>query len=163
VSTRGFWDALEVHDRDQPAIVSHTGVRGAHDSWRNVDDAQIRAIAEVGGVVGIMFHAGFLGEAFWSGRADAIVAHIDHAINVAGEDAVAIGSDFDGLIVPPADLRTVSELPVLVQRMLDRGYSAERVGKVLGANYLAVMARIRPLGPGSPLRGPLGPGSPLGP
>jgi len=144
VSVRGFWDALEVHDRAQPAIVSHTGVRGVHDIWRNVDDAQLRAIAEVGGVVGIMFHAGFLGEAFWSGRAEAVVAHIDHAVNVAGEDAVSIGSDFDGLIVPPADLRTVSELPVLVQRMLDRGYSADRVGKVLGTNYLAVMARIRP-------------------
>jgi membrane dipeptidase len=112
--------------------------------WRNVDDDQIRAVADLGGVVGIMFHAGFLGEAFWAGRAEAVVAHIDHVINVAGEDAVAIGSDFDGLIVPPADLRTVSELPVLAQQMLARGYSPERVGKVLGANYLAVMSRIRP-------------------
>ncbi|MDQ6797696.1 MAG: dipeptidase [Actinomycetota bacterium] len=144
ISTRGFWDALEVHDRGQPAIVSHTGVRGVHDVWRNVDDDQIRAISELGGVVGIMFHAGFLGQSFWAGRADAIVAHIEHVIDVAGEHAVAIGSDFDGLIVPPADLRTVSELPVLVQRMLDRGFSTERVTRVLGANYLDVMSRIRP-------------------
>ncbi|HEX3393053.1 MAG TPA: membrane dipeptidase [Acidimicrobiales bacterium] len=144
IGVRGFWDALAVHDRTQPAIVSHTGVRAVHDLWRNVDDDQIRAIADLGGVVGIMFHAGFLGEPFWAGRAEAVVAHIDHVINVAGEDAVAIGSDFDGLIVPPADLRTVSGLPVLAQHMLDRGFSAERVGKVLGANYLGVMSRIRP-------------------
>ncbi len=144
ISPQGFWDALEVHDRAQPAIVSHTGVRGVHDVWRNVDDDQIRAVAGLGGVIGIMFHAGFLGRSFWAGRAAAIVAHIEHVIDVAGEDAVAIGSDFDGLIVPPADLRTVSELPVLVQRMLDRGFSTERVVKVLGANYLAVVSRIRP-------------------
>jgi len=115
-----------------------------HDGWRNVDDDQIRAIADLGGVTGIMFHAGFLGGSFWSGRAAAIVAHIEHVIDVAGEDAVAIGSDFDGLIVPPADLRTVTELPVLVQRMLDRGFSTERVVKVLGTNYLDVMSQIRP-------------------
>jgi membrane dipeptidase len=72
---------------------------------------------------------------------------LEHVIAVAGEDAVAIGSDFDGLIVPPADLRTVCALPVLVQRMLDRGFAPERVVKVLGANYLAVVSRLRP---GSP-------------
>jgi len=144
ISARGFWDALEVHDRAQPAIVSHTGVRGVHDVWRNVDDDQIRAIAELGGVVGIMFHAGFLGRSFWAGRSEAIAAHIEHVINVAGEHSVAIGSDFDGLIVPPTDLPTVSELPVLVQRMLERGFSSERVTRVLGANYLDVVSRIRP-------------------
>jgi membrane dipeptidase len=144
ISTAGFWEALAVHDRSQPAIVSHTGVRGVHDMWRNVDDDQIRAIAELGGVVGIMFHAGFLGEPFWSGRAEAVVRHVEHVVAVGGEDAVAIGSDFDGLIVPPDDLRTVDRLPVLAQRMLDRGFSPARVAKVLGGNYLRVVEAVRP-------------------
>ncbi|MGI9023918.1 MAG: dipeptidase [Acidimicrobiales bacterium] len=144
INARGFWEALDVHDRGQPAIVSHTGVRGVHDMWRNIDDDQIRAVADLGGVVGIMFHAAFLGEPFWTGRAEAIVRHVEHVIQVGGEDAVTIGSDFDGLIVPPADLRTVSQLPVLVQLMLDRGFSPERVGKVMGANYLDVVSRVRP-------------------
>jgi membrane dipeptidase len=139
-----FWDALAVHDRSQPAIVSHTGVRGVHDIWRNLDDDQVRAVAALGGVVGIMFHAAFLGDPFLGGRAEAVVRHVEHVIDVAGEEAVALGSDFDGLIVPPADLRTVSRLPVLVQCMLDRGFTVERVSRVLGANYLAVLARQRP-------------------
>jgi len=139
-----FWDALAAHDRSQPAIVSHTGVRGVHDVWRNVDDRQVRAIADLGGVVGIMFHSGFLGDSFLRGRADAIVRHVEHVIDVAGEDVAALGSDFDGLIVPPADLRTVSHLPVLVQRMLDGGFTPERIGRVLGGNYLATVARVRP-------------------
>ncbi|HEX2274523.1 MAG TPA: membrane dipeptidase [Acidimicrobiales bacterium] len=144
VSPEGFWGALDVHDRAQPAIVSHTGVRGVHDMWRNVDDAQLRAVAELGGVVGVMFHAKFLGDRFWSGRADAVVDHLAHVVRVAGEDTAAIGSDYDGLIVPPTDLRTVDRLPVLVQRMLDRGFGPERIAKVLGGNYLRVVAAVRP-------------------
>lgn len=144
ISPQGFWDALAVHDRAQPAIVSHTGVRGVHDVWRNVDDAQLRAVAELGGVVGVMFHSGFLGDRFWSGRADAVVDHLAHIVRVAGEDTAALGSDYDGLIVPPADLRTVSRLPVLVQRMLDRGFAAERITRILGGNYLRVVAAVRP-------------------
>ncbi|HEX2042199.1 MAG TPA: membrane dipeptidase [Acidimicrobiales bacterium] len=147
ISPRGFWDALDVHDRAQPAIVSHTGVRGVHDHWRNVDDAQLRAIAELAGVVGVMLHSSFLGDRFWSGRADAVVDHLTHVVRIAGEDTAAIGSDFDGLIVPPADLRTVTRLPVLVQRMLDRRFGPERIAKVLGGNYLRVVAAVRPGGP----------------
>jgi len=144
ISPAGFWDALAVHDRSQPVIVSHTGVRGVHDVWRNVDDDQLRAVARLGGVVGVMFHSGFLGDGFWSGRADAVVSHVEHVVRVAGEETAAIGSDYDGLIVPPADLRTISRLPVLVQRMLDRRFSPERVGRVFGSNYLRVMAAVRP-------------------
>ena len=144
ISRRGFWDALAVHDPSLPVIVSHTGVRGAHDMWRNIDDDQVRAVADRGGVVGIMFHSAFLGDPFWRGSADAIVRHVEHVVRVGGEDAVAVGSDFDGLIVPPRDLSTVTQLPVLTQRMLDRGFGPELVGKVLGANYLRVVGELRP-------------------
>jgi microsomal dipeptidase-like Zn-dependent dipeptidase len=61
--------------------------------------------------------------------------------------ALPICSDFDGLIVPPADLRSVTRLPVLVQRMLDRRFGPERIAKVLGGNYLRVVAAVRPGGP----------------
>ena len=148
ISPAGFWAALDVHDRSQPAIVSHTGVRGVHDMWRNLDDAQLRAIAERGGVVGVMFHSGFLGDRYWSGRAEAVVAHLDHVVRMAGQDAAAVGSDYDGLIVPPTDLRTVTRLPVLVQRMLDKGFSTDLIAKVLGGNYLRVVAAVRPGGAG---------------
>jgi membrane dipeptidase len=144
ISRRGFWDALEVHDRSQPAIVSHTGVCGVHESWRNVDDDQIKAIADLGGVVGVMFHTGFLGERLRHGRAEAAVRHLEHVIRVGGEDTAAIGSDWDGFIVPPRDMRTVLQLPHLVQLMLDRGVSPAIVRKVLGANYLRVMQAVRP-------------------
>ncbi|MBI2571188.1 MAG: membrane dipeptidase [Candidatus Schekmanbacteria bacterium] len=144
ISRRGFWQALEVHDRSQPAIVSHTGVCAVHDLWRNIDDEQIKAIAATGGVIGIVYHSSFLGGPTWTGSARAIVDHMAHVVRVAGDDFVALGSDWDGLIVTPKDMRTVLELPVLVQYMLDRGWSSERIGKILGGNYLRVMKAIRP-------------------
>lgn len=138
-----FWQALDVHG-DGPAIVSHTGVRACRRSWRNLDDDQIRAIAARDGVVGVMFHRGFLARPGRRATASDVVRHVDHVIRVGGEDAAALGSDFDGMIVPPSDVPTVLELPRVVQRMLDRGYAPERVRKVLGGNYLRVVAAVRP-------------------
>ncbi len=149
-SPRTFADALEVHDPSLPAIVSHTGVSGVHPHWRNVNDAQIRAIARTGGVVGILYHAPFLGESFLRGTAAAVAAHVAHAIRVGGDDHVALGSDWDGLIVTPRDMPTVLEWPLLVQRLLERPVPPESIRKVLGANYLRVLHAVRPgVTPGS--------------
>ncbi len=128
-----------MHDRSTPAIVSHTGVRAVHDVWRNVDDDQVRAIADTGGVVGIMYHAGFLGES----SAEAVVRHLEHVVDVGGEDCAALGSDWDGFIVTPRDMRTVLELPVLVAAMRARGFSPDRIAKIAGANYLRAVEAVR--------------------
>jgi membrane dipeptidase len=142
-----FFDALEVLDRCPgalPAIVSHTGVAGAHRSWRNLDDDQIRAIADRGGVIGIMYHRGFLGRPFWTVGAEDIVRHLEHTIAVGGEAVAALGSDWDGMIVTPRDMPTCLELPVLVERMLARHWPEERIRKVLGANALRLIGTARP-------------------
>ena len=67
-----------------------------------------------------MFHAPFLGDALWRGRAERVVDHLEHVLAVGGEDTPALGSDFDGAIIPPRDLRSVLELPRLVESMLRR-------------------------------------------
>jgi membrane dipeptidase len=141
---RTFWDVLGVHAAGLPPIVSHTGVTGVRPHWRNVDDDQIRAIADRGGVIGIMYQSNFLDEVRWTCARARIVDHLEHVVKVAGEDVIALGSDYDGFIVPPHDLLDVTHHPLLVQDMLDRGWSAERVRKVLGRNYLRVAAEIRP-------------------
>ncbi|MBN1610239.1 MAG: membrane dipeptidase [Polyangiaceae bacterium] len=140
----GFWDAFEAHDRTQPLLVTHTGVRGVFPHWRNIDDAQLRAVAETGGVVGIMFHAPFLGDPYWRGRARSVVRHLCHVVATTGEDHAALGSDWDGAISPPRDLRTCHELPRLVEHMLEFGWNAERIRKILGGNFLRALRQLRP-------------------
>ena len=71
-----------------------------------------------------------------------IVDHIDHAVRFAGIDHVGIGTDFDGIQVPPAGLEDVSQLPVLWDEMRRRGYSENEIQKVSGGNLMAVWRRI---------------------
>ena len=144
VSRRGFWDAVEAHDKSLPLIDSHTGVTGVTPHWRNLDDDQLRAIADTGGVVGVMYQSTFLGGGWLGCEARLIVDHLEHLVKVAGEDVAALGSDWDGMIVPPRDLPTCLELPRLVQLMLDRGWKGERITKILGENFLRALAAIRP-------------------
>ena len=133
-------DALDACHPALPPVVTHTGVCGAHQSWRNLDDGQIRAIADRGGVIGIMYHRGFLDRPPWKVGAEAIVRHLEHTVTVGGEDIAALGSDWDGMIVTPRDMPTCLELPVLVDRMLARGWAEHRIRKVLGQNALRVLA-----------------------
>jgi membrane dipeptidase len=109
---------------------SHTGVSGAWRSWRNLEDEELRAIAERGGVVGIIFAPIYLG-----GRTiEDVVRHVEHALDVAGEDAVAFGSDFDGLVPLPRGLSDVTDVPKLVDALARRRPAAV-VEKVAWANW----------------------------
>lgn len=143
ISPQGFWDVVETHDRSQPLIVTHTGVSGVFEHWRNLDDRQLRAIADSGGTIGIMYHAPFLGDRAASGRAETIVRHLEHVVRTVGEDHASLGSDWDGAIIPPRDLRSCLELPRIVQLMLDRAWSPVAIQKVLGANFLRVLRLLR--------------------
>ena len=143
IGRRGFFDAVAVHDRSQPLIVTHTGVTGVHPHWRNIDDEQLRAVARTGGTVGVMYQAGFLGYPYFGGRAARIVDHLEHITRIVGEDHASLGSDWDGMVVPPSDMRTCLELPRLAQAMLDRGWSADRIGKILGGNFLRALGALR--------------------
>lgn len=144
IHPRGFWDAVEVHDRTQPLIATHTGVAGVKPHWRNLDDDQIKAIADTGGTIGIIFALHFLRRRGGPRDGAMVVEHMERVIQVAGEDFVSIGSDFDGAIIPPWDLRTGAAYPRLVQHMLDRGWSDIRIAKALGENALRAFGLLRP-------------------
>ena len=143
INRRGFFDAARVHDPSQPLIVTHTGVRGVHPHWRNLDDEQLRAIAATGGTVGVIYHSSFLGDPRSGRSSEAVLRHLGHIIATVGDDHASLGSDWDGAITPPRDLRSPLELPRLVEGMLRRGWSAERIGKILGGNFLRALAALR--------------------
>jgi membrane dipeptidase len=68
-----------------------------------------------------------------------VADHIEHLRDVAGVDHVGIGSDFDGLGIPPTGLEDVSDFPNLVAELLRRGWSDGDVKRVIGLNLLRVM------------------------
>ena len=73
-----------------------------------------------------------------------MVDHAQHVIDLVGDDHVSLGSDWDGAIMPPRDLRRPSDLPNLAEAMLRRGWSHDRCRKVLGTNALRVIGAVRP-------------------
>ena len=82
-------------------------------------------------------------ETIWRPGVKEIVDHIDHAVGIVGIDRVGIGSDFDGILVPPAGLENVSRIGLVYDELRRRGYDAESVEKVAGKNLLAVMKRVK--------------------
>ena len=140
INRRGFFEALELATR--PPMVTHTGVNGVHRSWRNLDDEQIRAIADRGGCVGIIFARQFLGGA----TIDAVVDHIRHLLDVAGEDLPALGSDFDGFVVPPEGLEDIAAMPNLTVALSRRGIPTRVIEKILGHNVLRVLDEVPAFG-----------------
>ena len=134
-SARTIKDVLALATR--PVVVSHTGVRGTCDNQRNLSDPQLRAIAKVGGVIGI----GFWQTAVCGDSAAAIARAIRHAVTVTSIDHVALGSDFDGSEPVPFDASGLSQLTAA---LLDEGFSAEEVRKIMGQNTLRLLAQVLP-------------------
>ncbi|WP_017999855.1 membrane dipeptidase [Paracoccus sp. N5] len=116
-------------------ILSHTGIHGQCASPRNLPDELVQAIARKGGVIGI---------GFWAdvncGRTPAdIAASIQAAIALVGEDAVSLGSDYDGSVDAPFD---VAHLAALTQALMDAGLSDEQIAKVMGGNMMRYLAQV---------------------
>src|SRR5712671_5103380 len=72
-----------------------------------------------------------------------LIDHIDHIAKVAGVDHVGLGSDFDGVSgATPQGIDSAADLPKITQALLDRGYSAENIKKILGGNLLRVFRQV---------------------
>ncbi len=105
-----------------PITISHTGCRALADLPRNKTDNELRQVAEGGGVVGIYFMPFLKVEA--RPTATDVVAHIEHALNVCGEDHVGIGTD--GGITPIDDMETYKEaLRIEVEARAKSGIGAK--------------------------------------
>lgn len=142
-SPKTFWDALAVHDQTQPAIVTHTGAAAVHPMWRNIDASQVKAIADTGGVCGVILQRSFLGKSVKDGRT--ALDHLEAFIDAGGEGCAAIGTDLDGFIIPPPDLRDgATAYYRLVSYMLERRWTEQRIRGVLGENFLRAFRELRP-------------------
>ncbi|WP_444944202.1 dipeptidase [Microbulbifer sp. ZKSA006] len=111
----------------RPLIVSHTGLKGACNSPRNISDEVMKEVAGKGGLVGIGFWPG----AVCDTSPESIVKSIRYAIDTLGVDHVALGSDYDGSVKVAFD---VSGLGTLTAEMLRQGFTEEEIRKVMGEN-----------------------------
>lgn len=123
-----------------PVVSTHSCVRALCDHPRNMDDFQLDALRDVGGVIQITAVAGFLRP---GGKADKVtvadfVDHIDYAARRIGFAHVGIGSDFDGG-GGFSGWRNAGESANLTVELVSRGYSEDEIAGLWGENFLRVM------------------------
>ena len=156
-----------------PMAITHTGCRALVDVPRNTYDSELKALADRGGVVGIYFMP-FL-RASGQPHAEDLIKHLEHAVNVCGEDHVGLGTDggISGIkldekyaafqkkffedrakagIAAPGEAADVFNLVpeyndprrflTLANDLTDRGWSAKRVEKILGANFVRLFTEV---------------------
>jgi membrane dipeptidase len=138
ISPNGFWDVMEIATK--PVIVSHSLPRKFMDIPRNLDDKQIKAIAQKDGVIGASFYVSSYGES--AGDIEDILDAIDHFVNIAGVEHVGLGSDFDGISENVEGIESCEKMINITRGMVYRGYSDEEIQKILGGNFLRIFEQV---------------------
>jgi membrane dipeptidase len=139
----GFWDLLATSER--PVVASHSNAHALCASPRNLTDAQLDALAERDGLVGLNFAVAFLradGGRSADTPVETMVRHLDHLVDRMGEDRVGLGSDFDGTTVPGA-IGDVAGLPVLLDALAAHGWDDATIRKVAYGNWLSLLRRVQ--------------------
>lgn len=136
LSEASFWGVLEASTG--PLVATHSNAAGLTPHRRNLSDAQLRALAVRGGIVGVNFYPAFTGGA----SLRHVLDHVDYLVQVMGAGHVALGSDFDGFSQTVVDLEDVSRLPNLTAGLLERGHAPEAIREILGGNALRVFRQV---------------------
>ena len=135
-SVKTIDDVLALATR--PVIVSHTGVKGTVNNNRNLSDDQLRRIAAKGGLIGIGFWEEAIGPIT---DLKATVRAIRYAVNVAGVDSIALGSDSDGSVPMPFES---SGMVLLTDALLKEGFTEPEIRKIMGENQAAFYKKMLP-------------------
>ena len=149
----------------KPVCYSHCLPAGLKDHPRNKSDEELRFIADHGGFVGVTMFAPFLKNGINS-TIDDYVEAIAYVMELVGEDAIGIGTDFTqghdqnffewlthdkgyarrltrfGDIINPEGIRTIGEFPNLTDALLRHGFSPRQVEKVMGGNWMRVLKDV---------------------
>jgi membrane dipeptidase len=154
--------SLEAIDHiGMPVVFSHSNAAAIHPHYRNVSDVQARACAATGGLIGVSGSSGYLGPC--SSLAEGVFRHIDHLVQLLGDDHVGLGTDY--VADAAAVMRIMAERPDewpsdaqvrhddlrylapegladVIALMERAGYGEAGIRKILGGNYLRVAGRV---------------------
>ncbi len=153
ISRAGYFHVLDV--ADGPVCCSHSNCRKLNLHPRTIDDEQIKALAQTGGVIGINAISTQVAEK--NATLDKLVDHISYMADLVGAEHVGLGLDFvknDGALHPDdelfnsgenkllPELENEEDLLNLTDRLLKRGFKEIEITKILGGNFLRVLKQV---------------------
>jgi membrane dipeptidase len=139
LNEKGFWDVANLSE--DPLVATHSNAHALTPHPRNLTVEQLDAVRDSNGIVGLNFAVSFLRD---DGARDAdtpvsrMVDHIEYLADTVGVDRVALGSDFDGTIVP-REIGDAAGLPVLFDALRARGYDDVALEKIAWRNWVRVL------------------------
>jgi len=160
LSHHGFFDVVDIYKK--PVIASHTAAAGVRKHFRNLTDAQIKGIAERGGVIGLICNSEFISYAPTSANLSNLVCHIDYLKNLIGCDYIGIGPDFADYFKDevtqwliennlPADAikyldgcECITQINNISNELRACGYFPGEINKIMGENMLRIYKELLP-------------------
>lgn len=140
ISTAGFWSVIETSTK--PIIATHSNAKSLCSHPRNLNDEQIKALAQNGGLAGITFAGQFLEEGWRNACIESVYKHIDYMLNLIGnDDHIGFGSDFDGISHPPYNIQGVQDYKPLIE-YLSKYYSDETINKITHQNVINLLQKV---------------------
>lgn len=140
ISTAGFWSVIETSTK--PIIATHSNAKSLCPHPRNLNDEQIKALAQNGGLAGITFAGQFLEEDWRNACIESVYKHIDYMLNLIGnDDHIGFGSDFDGISHPPYNIQGVQDYKPLIE-YLSKYYSDETINKITHQNVINLLQKV---------------------
>ena len=144
LNERGFWDLIE--HSDETIIASHSNAAGVHDIPRNLDDEQLKAIAESGGTVGLVSGVNlFVGDK--DSDIDDFVEHLNYMVDLIGVENVGLGFDYFeylgkyyhydkyGDVGGIEGMSCDREVKNLEEKLIDEGYTESEIQKIFEENF----------------------------
>lgn len=131
LAEQGFWEI--VHMSEKPFIATHSNSKVICNHPRNLTDEQFKIIVERNGLVGMNFYPLFINGTY-EADIEELIAHIDHFLQLGGEDIIAMGSDFDGAKMP-THMEGVQDIDYLYKLLIKR-YGQEKADKFYFKNAL---------------------------
>jgi membrane dipeptidase len=131
LSDKGFAELCDLATR--PFIATHSNARAVCHHRRNLTDAMFAEIRVRGGIVGLNYYNDFIVEEGASTSITDLLRHVHHFLDLGGENALALGSDFDGADIPPY-LDSLEKIAFLFEAMEKSGIPADVVEKIRYGN-----------------------------
>ncbi len=140
LSDKSFWDLAEISKK--PIVATHSNFRAICDHSRNLTDEMAREIFRQDGIIGLNLAKSFIHSDKDKQTAENLFRHLDHCLELGGEDHIGFGCDIDGIGSYPDPLDESSSMhDRLLEIMAGRGYSNDLIEKVAYKNYLSFLKK----------------------